>query len=390
MKFKRIFVVILDSIGVGEAADAANYGDTGSNTLKNIINNYELFIPNLEKLGFLSTLSMEDNPNSDAYYTIARPNNAGKDSLAGHYEIFGIKQEEQFKTFNEKAFPIELVEAIEQTTKQRVIGNKVISGEKIIEELGERHLDYGALILYTSADSTLHLAAHEDLVSVSKLHTYCKKVRKLTIDNPEWKIARVIARPFTGKVGKFRFTTDRKDYSIDPPENTIFDKLKAEKLSVISIGKITDLFNGRGITKIVNAKKNNIDTLNKLNDIMTKNFEGLCVANLSDFDSVFGHNRDIEGYGKSIEELDVEIPMLLNKLSSEDLLIMTADHGCDPSFPGNSHTRENVPVIIFGRNFKEPKKLDVLETMGDIAATIADNFELEAPEIGTSFLDKLI
>ncbi len=390
MKFKRIFVLVLDSLGVGEAVDAADYGDSGSSTLKHIIENYELFIPNLEKLGFLSTLTMEDNPKTDAYYTIARPNNMGKDSLSGHYEIFGLKNETAFKTFYDKPFPIEMVEAIEKVIGQRVIGNKVVAGDEIIEELGERHLDYGALILFSFADSTLQLAAHEDIVPVVKLHQYCEKVRKLTSSNPDWNISRVIARPFTGKAGKFRFTTDMKDYAVKPPEKTIFKDLQNSGYNVISIGKITDIFAGEGITKVVNANKNNIDTLSKLNDIMTKNFEGLCVTNLSDFDMVFGHGRDIEGYGKAIEELDVEIPMMLNKLSSEDLLIITADHGCDPSMPGNTHTRENVPVIIFSRNFKEPKKLEVLETMADIGATIADNFEIDPPQIGSSFLEKLI
>ncbi len=390
MKFKRIFVLVLDSIGVGEAVDAADYGDSGANTLQHIIDNYELFIPNLEKLGFLSTLTMEDNPRTDAYYTIARPNNSGKDSLSGHYEIFGIENEHKFKTFTDKPFPLELVEAIEKETGQRVIGNKVISGQQIIEELGERHMEYGALILFSFADSTLQLAAHEDVIPIAKLHQYAEKVRKLTLTNPEWKVSRVIAKPFTGKAGKFRFTTETKDLAVLPPEKTIFQELKDSGQNVIAIGKITDIFAGEGISKVINAKKNNIDTLSKLNDIMTKNFEGLCMANLSDFDSIFGHGRDIEGYGKAIEELDVEIPMLLNKLGAEDLLIITADHGCDPSFEGSNHTRENVPVIIFSRNFKEPKRLEVMEAMADIGATIADNFEIEAPTIGTSFLEKLI
>ena len=388
MKFKRIFVLILDSLGVGEALDANNYGDNGSNTLKHIIDNYDLFIPNLEKLGFVNTLTMDNKEDVDAYYTIARPVNNGKDSLTGHYEIVGIENKVPFKTFNEKAFPIELIDKIEEITKKRVIGNKVINGEQIINELGERHMNYGSLILYTSNDSTLQIAAHEDIVSVSKLHTYCEKIRKITL-NDEWKVARVIARPFNGKPGKFKFTSDRKDFAVKPPTKSILDELKDKEYSVIAIGKISDIFDGEGITKSIKGAKNNIDTITKLTDIMTKNFTGVCLTNLNDFDALYGHNRDIEGYGKAIEELDVEIPMILNKLNNDDLLIITADHGNDPSFAGNAHTRENVPVILFGRNFKTPGRLEPLQTLADIGATIAENFELEKPTIGTSFLDKL-
>ncbi|MBE6150336.1 MAG: phosphopentomutase [Firmicutes bacterium] len=388
MKFKRIFVLILDSLGVGEAIDANNYGDNGSNTLKHIMENYDLFIPNLEKLGFLNTLTMDDKEDVDAYYTIARPTNTGKDSLTGHYEIVGIENKVPFKTFAEKAFPIELIDKIEEITKKRVIGNKVINGEQIINELGERHMNYGSLILYTSNDSTLQIAAHEDIVSVSKLHTYCEKIRKITL-NDEWKVARVIARPFNGKPGKFKFTNDRKDFAVKPPQKSILNELKDKEYGVIAIGKISDVFDGEGITKTIKGAKNNIDTINKLTDIMSKNFTGVCLTNLNDFDALYGHNRDLEGYGKAIEELDVEIPMILNKLNNDDLLIITADHGNDPSFGGNAHTRENVPVILFGRNFKTPGRLEPLQTMADIGATIAENFGLEKPSIGTSFLDKL-
>ena len=388
MKFKRIFVLILDSLGVGEALDANNYGDNGANTLKHIMENYDLFIPNLEKLGFLNTITMDDRDDVDAYYTIARPTNVGKDSLTGHYELIGLKNETPFKTFTEKAFPIELIDKIEEVTKKRIIGNKVINGEQIINELGERHLNYGSLILYTSSDSTLQLAAHEDIVPVSKLHAYCEKVRKITL-NDEWRIARVIARPFNGKPGKFKFTHDRKDFAVKPPKRSILNDLKDKEYSVISIGKVSDVFDGEGITKSIKGAKTNIDTITKLTDIMSKNFTGICITNLNDFDALYGHNRDVEGYGRAIEELDVEISMILNKLNNDDLLIITADHGNDPTFGGNDHTRENVPVILFGRNFKTPTKLEPLQTMADIGATIAENFEIEKPEIGTSFLDKL-
>ena len=388
MNFKRILLIVLDSLGVGEALDANQYNDTGANTLKHVMENYNLYIPNLEKLGFLNTLNMSDKEDVDAYYTIAKPTNVGKDSLTAHYEIVGIRSTTPFKLFSEKAFPRELLEKIEDATGKRIIGNKVINGEQIINELGERHLSYGSLIIYTSSDSTLQVAAHEDIVPIPKLYQYCEKIRKITLED-EYKVARVIARPFTGKPGKFKFTQDRCDYAVKPPKESVLNKLKDNNYSVISIGKINDIFDGEGITKIVKSSNNNMDTITKLTDIMTKKFTGLCFINLNDFDALYGHTRDIEGYAKAIEEFDVEIPLIINKLENDDLLIITADHGNDPTFPGNSHTRENVPVIIFGRKFKDPKKLEPLKTMADIGATIADNFGLEKPEIGESFLDKL-
>ena len=388
MKFNRIFVLVLDSLGVGEAIDANDYGDIGANTLKHVMENYDVFAPNLKKLGFMNTINMDENDNVDAYYTIARPTNVGKDSLTSHYELMGVPSKKFFKTFTERGFPRELIELIEKETGKRVIGNKVADGDEIINELGERHMNYGSLILYTSQDSTLQVAAHEDIIPVSKLYNYCEKIRKIT-ENDEWSIARIIARPFTGKIGKFKFTSDRADYAVKPPTKSVLNSLKDKDYNVIAVGKVNDLFGGSGITKVVKSSATNIDTLNKLTDIMSKKFEGLCVANLSDFDSLYGHLCDVDGYAKAIEEFDVEIPLILNKLNSDDLLIITADHGNDPTFNSSLHTRENVPVVIYGRLFKKPGKLDILSSMADIAATIAQNFEVEMPIIGTSFLDKL-
>lgn len=388
MNFKRIFVLILDSLGVGEAADANNYNDSGANTLKHIMDNYDLFIPNLKKLGFTNTINMDDNPNVEAYYTIARPTNIGKDSISGHYELIGLENKIPFKTFSEKAFPIQLIDTIEKSIGKRLIGNKVTNSDNILEELGERHLNYGSLILYTSGDSTLEIAAHEDVVPISKLYSYCEKIRKIT-EKEEWRVARVIARPFTGKPGKFKFTNDRKDYTLKPQKKSVLNYLKDNNISVISIGKLNDIVDGEGITKIIKSSPTNIDTINKMTDIMAKNFTGVCITNLSEFDTMYGHKRNIEGYATAIEELDVEIPLILNKLNNDDLLIITADHGNDPTFEGTYHTRENVPVIIFGRNFKQPKKLPILNTMADIGATIADNFGVSNTEMGTSFLEQL-
>lgn len=387
MKFKRIFLMVLDSLGVGEAIDANNYEDEGCNTLGHIKDNYDLFVPNLKKLGFLNTINMDENNDVDAYYTIARPTNMGKDSLSSHYELVGIRNSVPFKSFSEKGFPRELIDMIEAITGRRVIGNKYADGNQMIQELGERQLNYGSLILFTSADSNLQIAAHEDVIPLPKLYQYCEKIRKITMKE-EWRVGRVIARPFTGKPGKFKFTNERQDYAVKPPKKTVLDFLKEHNYSVIAIGKISEIFDGEGITKTMKASTN-IDVINKLTDVMEKNFTGLCIANLSEFDSLYGHKRDINGYANAIEELDVEIPMILNKLNNDDLLIITADHGNDPTFKGNDHTRENVPVLIFGRDFKEPKRLDILESMADIGASIADNFDVETPEIGTSFLDKL-
>ncbi len=388
MKFKRIFLMVLDSLGVGEASDAATYGDSGANTLGHVKEKCDLFVPNLAKFGFLNTLNMDENPNVDAYYTIARPNNAGKDTLAGHYEMMGIISNIPFKTFNENGFPIELIDEIEKVTERRVIGNKCSNDNSIINELGERQLDYGSLIVYTSADSDLQIASHEDVVSPEQLYSYCEKVRELT-KRDEFLVGRVIARPFVGTKNHFRLdNAGRKDFPIDPPKKTILDELNEENYNVIAIGKMNDIFSKEGINKSLKAS-NNLDAINKLTNIMDKNFTGLCMVNLCDFDSLYGHTRDAVGYAKAIEELDVEIPLILNKLNVDDLLIITADHGNDPTFRGNDHTRENVPLILYSRSFKNPHRLEVQDTMAVIGATIADNFDIEMPEIGTSILEEL-
>lgn len=387
MKFKRIFLIVLDSLGVGETTDAINFGDNGSNTLGHVNEQCDLFVPNLKKIGFLDTLNMSENPNVDAYYTIAKPTNAGKDTLNGHYEMVGIKHDVPFKTFN-NGFPFEILEAIEQVTGRRVVGNKCCIDDSIIQELGERQVSYGSLIIYTSADSDLQVAAHEDCIPIPTLHQYCERIRELTLKE-DWRVGRVIARPFTGTPGKYKFIhSGRKDYAVKPPKVSILDNLVKESYNVIAIGKINDIFDGQGINKNIKASSNQ-EAINKLTDIMDKKFTGLCMVNLSDFDSIYGHARDVEGYAHAIEELDVDIPIILNKLELDDLLIITADHGNDPTFKGNDHTRENVPVIIYSRNFKEPKRLKAFETFANIGATIAENFEVQKPEIGESILEEL-
>ena len=387
MKFKRIFLMVLDSLGVGETTDTINFDDVGANTLGHINEQCDLFIPNLKKIGFLDTLTLSDNQNVDAYYTIAKPNNAGKDTLNGHYEIVGIKNDIPFKTFNQ-GFVYDVLNGIEEITGRKVIGNKCCHDNSIINELGERQYNYGSLIIYTSADSDLQVAAHEDSIPISTLYEYCERIRALTLKD-DYRIARIIARPFTGTPGHYKLiNSGRKDYAVKPPRKTILDSLCESNYNVIGIGKINDIFDGQGINKQIKAT-NNTEAINKFTDIIDKNFTGLCMVNLSDFDSLYGHTRDVEGYAKAIEELDVDIPIIINKLDLDDLLIITADHGNDPTFKGNDHTRENLPVIIYSRNFKNPKRLPQFETLANIGATIADNFDLEKTEIGTSILDEL-
>ncbi len=387
MKFKRIFLMVLDSVGVGETTDAGNFGDVGANTLGHVINKCDLFIPNLKKIGFLDTLTLSDKHDVEAYYTIAKPINAGKDTLNGHYEMVGIKNDIPFRTFNQ-GFTYDVLAGIEEVTGRSVIGNKCCNDDSIIQELGERQYNYGSLIIYTSADSDLQVAAHEDCIPIGTLHEYCERIRALTLKE-DWRIARIIARPFNGTPGKYKLISNcRKDYAVKPPKRSVLDALNESNYSVIGIGKINDIFDGQGINKMIKASNNN-EAINKLTDIIDKNFTGLCMVNLCDFDSLYGHLRDVEGYGRAIEELDVDIPIIINKLELDDLLIITADHGNDPTFPGNDHTRENVPVILYSRNFKTPKRLEIFDTLANIGALIADNFDVEMPEIGESILDSL-
>lgn len=389
MKFNRIFLIVLDSLGVGEALDANDYGDNGANTLGHINDTSELFVPNLKRLGFLDTTNMNENNDVDAYYTIARPNNKGKDSISGHYEIVGIKTDDAFKSFLDEGLPKELKDAIEKKTGRRVIiTNKIGSDEDIINELGEMQIQNAALLIYTNGNSVIKVASHEQILPIDTLYRYCEVIRTLINSNNEYKVGRVIATPFVGnKNGAFRITNNKKEFSATPPMKSVLDHLKENDYSVISIGKIYDLFNGSGITKKVIAQ-NNKEVVDKLLEIMDKKFKGLCIANLSDFDN-YGHLRDVNGYRGAIEALDVEIPMILNTLNNDDLLIISADHGNDPTFKGNNHTRENVPVLIYSRIFKNPSKLEILNTLADIGATISENFDVNKLAIGNSFLNKL-
>lgn len=388
MKFKRVFLIVCDSLGAGEAIDASNYGDVGACTLGHINERANLFVPNLKKLGFLNTVTMSANDEVEGYYTIARPTNKGKDTLSGHYEIAGVRCSYAFPTFPE-GFPEDLIKEIEKQSGRKVIGNIPASGTEIIKNLGEQQMQTGELIVYTSADSVLQVAAHEDIIPLAELYEICEKIRAIVNTKDEWRVGRIIARPYKGSNSlDFTRTSNRRDFACDPPSKSILEKIEEKKMSVISIGKIYDIFNGKGITKKVTSA-NNKDGVDKLLDIMDKKFTGLCFANLNDFDTLYGHRRDVNGYARAIEELDVEIPMILNKLNNDDLLIITADHGNDPTFKGSDHTRENTPVLIYSRVFAEPKMLPIMNTFADIGATIAENFEIDPPMIGTSYLKEL-
>ena len=384
-KFKRIFLIVLDSVGAGEAPDAAKFGDVGVHTLKHVIENNDYKYENLSKLGLFNIVNNTDTP-SISYYTRAHEVSNGKDTLTGHLEMMGIVTTIPFKTFTETGFPDELIKELEEKTGRKVIGNKNASGTEIIKELGEEHMKTGAIIVYTSADSVLQIAAHEEVVPLEELYKICEIARNLTLKD-EYKVGRVIARPFIGEPGNFTRTGNRKDYALDPAGKTVLDNLKEKGLDVIGIGKIADIFNNCGITKTTHTGDNTEGT-NLILETLKDDFTGLCFANLNDFDSKYGHRRDVKGYGKALDDFDKALPSILEGLNDDDLLMITADHGNDPTYTGTDHTREYTPVFVYNKKFKKPCRLDMLSTFSDLGATIADNFNIKAPN-GKSFINKL-
>lgn len=383
--FKRIFLIVLDSVGIGEAKDASKFNDEGVNTFGHTIEKTKIDLPNFKKIGFYNILNDTDE-DAIAYYTKAEEVSNGKDTLTGHLEMMGVITEKPFKTFLETGFPKELIEQIEQLSGRKVIGNKAASGTAIIEELGEEQIKTGALIVYTSADSVLQIAAHEEVIPLEKLYDICKKVRELTLKE-DWKVGRIIARPYIGEPGNFTRTPNRHDYALNPAYKTVLDYLKEGKYSVISIGKISDVFNNSGIT-FSTKTKDNLDGINVIKETIKEDFTGLCFANLNDYDSKYGHRRNVEGYGMALKEFDDHIEEIINLLEEDDLLIITADHGNDPTFRGTDHTRENIPVVFYSKRFESPKRLPILKSFSDIGATIADNFGVESPN-GESILNEL-
>lgn len=370
--FKRVFLIVLDSVGVGAAKDADKYDDLGTNTFMHATSSIKEEYPNLRKLGFFN-LANNETDNTISYYTKGIEKSNGKDTLTGHLEMMGVVTIKPFKTFL-NGFPKELIDEIEKISGRKVIGNCAASGTEIIKELGDRQMKTGELIVYTSADSVLQIAAHEDVIPLTELYDICKKVREITLKD-EWKVGRIIARPYIGSNGNFERTPNRHDYALNPAHETVLDILKNNNYEVRAIGKISDVFNNCGITKSTKTK-DNLDGINKILEEEENEFTGLCFANLNDYDSKYGHRRNPVGYANALKEFDNYIPEIIEKLHDDDLLIITADHGNDPTYKGTDHTRENTPIIFYHKNIKNSKRLENLEGFYNIGYTILENFNL--------------
>lgn len=386
MRYQRIFLVVMDSVGMGRAKDAKIYHDEGANTLGHILEKTHVELPHLNQLGLYNLLYDQEEPSIGCYTNMEEISN-GKDTLTGHSEMMGIITKVPFQTFTETGFPKELIQELEEKTGRKVIGNKNASGTAIIEELGPEHIKTGAMIVYTSADSVLQIAAHEEVIPLKELYHICEIAREIT-KKPEYKVGRVIARPFIGTSGNFVRTANRHDYALDPAGVTVLDELKRLGYDVIAIGKISDIFNHRGITKSIKTQ-DNLDGIHKIIDTMHTNFHGLCFANLNDFDSKYGHRRNVEGYANALKELDQYIPEMLQSLREDDLFILTADHGNDPTWTGTDHTRENVPLFIYSKKLSKTGRIPTRKTFADLGETIIDNFQGIKKEVGTSFLDDI-
>ncbi len=388
--FKRIHLVVMDSVGIGEAPDAADFGDSNVDTLGHIAIACEgLNMPNMGKLG-LSNIrkiqGIEPVDHSLAYYTKMQELSKGKDTMAGHWELMGLYTAKPFRVFP-NGFPDELIRRIEEKTGRKVIANKAASGTQIIQELGEEHVKTGALIVYTSADSVLQIAAHEDIIPVKELYEICAFCREITLEEP-YKLGRIIARPFVGEPGNFTRTANRHDYALKPFGRTVMNELKDADFDVIALGKISDIYNGEGVTESIHTVSN-MDGMDKWIQILDKEFTGISFLNLVDFDASFGHRRDPKGYGKALEEYDARLPEVFSKMTTADLLIITADHGNDPTYHGTDHTREYVPLLVYSPRFSKGKELPLRKSFADVGATIAENFQVKMPEYGTSFLQDL-
>ncbi|HCT0587002.1 TPA: phosphopentomutase [Staphylococcus pseudintermedius] len=387
--FQRVHLIVMDSVGIGEGPDAKDFNDEGSHTLKHTLEGFDQKLPNLEKLGLgniapLPVIDAVDHPL--AYYTKLSEASVGKDTMTGHWEIMGLNIMQPFKVYPE-GFPEELVQEIEQLSGRKVVANRPASGTQIIDEWGEHQMKTGDLIVYTSADPVLQIAAHEDVIPLEELYDICEKVRELTKD-PKYLIGRIIARPYVGEPGNFTRTSNRHDYALKPFGKTVMNTLKENDYDVIAIGKINDIYDGEGVTEAVRTKSN-MDGMDQLMNIVSKDFKGLSFLNLVDFDALYGHRRDKPGYAQAIKEFDNRLPELMDALHEDDLLIITADHGNDPTAPGTDHTREYIPVIMYSPKFKGGQALEGDTTFSSIGATIADNFGVTLPEFGHSYLNEL-
>lgn len=394
MRFKRVFVIVLDSLGIGPMADSARFDDAGADTLGHISETVEhLDIPNLQRLGLanlkvLKQVKPAEHP--EGYFMAMNEASNGKDTMTGHWEMMGIRTDKPFITFTEHGFPKELIDELEKRCGRKIIGNKAASGTEILEELGEQEVNEGKLIVYTSADSVLQICGNEETMGLETLYHYCEIARELTMRD-EWRVGRVIARPYVGKKrGEFKRTSNRHDYALKPTGPTALNALKDAGYDVISVGKINDIFVGEGITES-NHSDSSVHGMQQTIDIAKRDFKGLCFTNLVDFDALWGHRRNPVGYGEEIEKFDKKLGELLPLLREDDLLILTADHGNDPTYKGTDHTREQVPFIAYSPSDTESGKLDTSDTFAVIGATIADNFGVKMPEgtIGTSILDQI-
>lgn len=387
--YKRIHLVVLDSVGIGEAPDAKEFGDEGANTLGHIAEVAGLSVPNMQKMGLgniapLTSIDPVEIPK--AYYTKLEEQSVGKDTMTGHWEISGLRIDTPFRVFP-NGFPEELIQQIEDHTGRKVVANKPASGTAIIDEYGKHQMETGDLIVYTSADPVLQIAAHEEIIPIEELYEICEYVREITKDEP-YMIGRIIARPYIGQPGNFTRTSNRHDYALDPFGETMLDYLQKADYDVIGVGKIHDIFNGQGLTDYVRTESN-MDGVDKLlKRIKNEDFTGLSFTNLVDFDALYGHRRNPEGYRDALEDFDQRLPELLEALHEDDLLMITADHGNDPIHEGTDHTREFVPLLVYNKNFEASGPLDQ-GYFADISATILENFELKPMENGSSFLNQL-
>lgn len=393
-KYKRIFVIVMDSLGVGAMSDSPEFGDVGVNTLAHISQSVDSFyMPNLQKMGMANLTPLkqvEPVKKSLGYYAKLNEKSRGKDTMTGHWEMMGLEVTKPFKTFTEHGFPPELIAELEKRTGHKVIGNKSASGTEILDELGEEEIATGHMIVYTSADSVLQICGNEETFGLDELYRCCEIAREITMKD-EWRVGRVIARPYVGKKkGEFKRTSNRHDYALKPFGKTALNALQDAGLDVISVGKIRDIFDGEGITEAYKSKSS-VHGMEQTIELAQQDFHGLCFVNLVDFDALWGHRRNPQGYAEEIEKFDVNLGNLLPLLKDDDLLIITADHGNDPTYTGTDHTREKVPFLAYSPSMTGNGELPETDTFAVIGATVADNFSVKMPEgtIGESLMEKL-
>ncbi|MBN7575294.1 phosphopentomutase [Clostridium sp. 2-1] len=394
-KYNRIFTIVIDSLGIGEMNDSKEYGDVNVDTLKHISESVDEFkIPNLQRLGLANLhpiKHVEAVEKPLAHFMKMKEASVGKDTMTGHWEMMGLKIETPFQTFTDTGFPQELLDELEKRTGHKIVGNKSASGTEILDELGEHQIKTGDMIVYTSADSVLQICGHEETFGLDELYRCCEIARELTLKD-EWKVGRVIARPYLGmKKGEFKRTSNRHDYALKPYGATALNALKDNGFASISVGKINDIFDGEGITES-NKSKSSVHGMEQTLEIMDKEFKGSCFVNLVDFDALWGHRRNPVGYAEELEKFDVNLGKVLDKLKEDDLLIITADHGNDPTYKGTDHTREHVPFLAYSPSMTESGLMETSDSFAAIGATIAENFGVKMPEntIGESVLSKLV